>query len=272
MQSIKELISSITDGSRAAHAFVLEGQTGEARSKFLSSLAAGLLCSHPDPAARPCGRCPVCRQVAAGTSPDVIRMTKSISSGRSGRETYKTDDAAAFIERLSMGAYGRHLIGIVDDADLLSETIQNKLLKTLEEPAAGTIILLAVSNRDNLLSTVRSRCAEVRLARFSQDHDGSDGQETDPEIFKALIDMIMREDTPFCDYRAALDRTVKTREDALSFLGEFESICRNHMLGSDAADSLKYASVIEMINTSRMDIRRDMNHTKALKRLFLEIR
>ena len=119
---------------------------------------------------------------------------------------------------------------------------------------------------------MRSRCAEVRLARFSQDHDGSDGQETDPEIFKALIDMIMREDTPFCDYRAALDRTVKTREDALSFLGEFESICRDHMLGSDAADSLKYASVIEMINTSRMDIRRDMNHTKALKRLFLEIR
>ena len=91
MQSIKELISSITDGSRAAHAFVIEGQNGEARSEFLSSLAAGLLCSHPDPAARPCGRCPACRQVAAGTSPDVIRMTKSISSGRSGRETYKTD-------------------------------------------------------------------------------------------------------------------------------------------------------------------------------------
>ena len=269
MQSIKELISSITDGSRAAHAFVIEGQNGEARSEFLSSLAAGLLCSHPDPAARPCGRCPACRQVAAGTSPDVIRMTKSISSGRSGRETYKTEDAAAFIERLSMGAYGRHLIGIIDDADLLSETIQNKLLKTLEEPSSGPIILLAASNRDNLLSTVRSRCAEVRLARSSQDHDG---QETDPENFEELINMIMREDTLFCDYRSMLDKTVKSREDAMSFLGGLESICRDHMLRSDAGDSLKYASVIEMINTSRMDIRRDMNHTKALKRLFLEIR
>ena len=168
-----------------------------------------------------------------------------------------------------MGAYGRHLIGIIDDADLLSETIQNKLLKTLEEPSSGTIILLAASNRDNLLSTVRSRCAEVRLARSSQDHDG---QETDPENFEELINMIMREDTLFCDYRSMLDKTVKSREDAMSFLGGLESICRDHMRRSDAGDSLKYASVIEMINTSRMDIRRDMNHTKALKRLFLEIR
>ena len=271
MQSINELISSITDGSRAAHAFIIECRDAERRREFSDTVAAGLLCSHPDIHSRPCGRCPACRQAAAGTSLDLIRMKKSVSSGRSGRETYKVEDAAAFIERLSMGSYGRHLVGIVDDADILSETIQNKLLKTLEEPAPGTVILLSAGNRDNLLSTVRSRCAEIRAADYAEYQGDAEDEGRSSDMFGDLIRMMLGRDTLFCDFRAAAEKTLKTREDTLAFLGSLESGCRDRMVLGGSGDPLAYAAVIELINTARMDIRREMNHIKALKRLFLEI-
>ena len=272
MQRINELITGISDGSRAAHAFIIEGRAGDTRRVFLDSLASGLLCTHPDQSARPCGICPACRQAAAGTNMDIVRMNKSVSSGKSGRETYKVDDASAFIERLSMGAYGRHLIGIVDDADILSETIQNKLLKTLEEPSPGTVILLVVSNRDNLLDTVRSRCAELRISDYREETDEGGEEPQGERTCEDLVRMILSTDTVFCEYRAAADKMLKTREDALSFLEILERSCREKMLSGGSRTPEEYACMIELINTARMDIRRDMNHTKAVKRLFLEMR
>ena len=108
MQSINELVMNITEGARAAHAFACEGRAGEARRAFINDLAAGLLCTSPEAGARPCGRCPSCLQAAAGTSLDIVRMSRSTGASKTGRETYRVDDAAAFIERLSMGSYGRH--------------------------------------------------------------------------------------------------------------------------------------------------------------------
>ena len=171
-----------------------------------------------------------------------------------------------------MGAYGRHLIGIVDDADILSETIQNKLLKTLEEPSPGTVILLGVSNRDNLLDTVRSRCAELRISDYREETDEGGEEPQGERTCEDLIRMILSGDTVFCEYRAAADKMLKTREDALSFFEILERSCRDKMLSGGSRTPEEYACMIELINTARMDIRRDMNHTKAVKRLFLEMR
>ena len=271
MQSINDLIMNIAAGSRAAHAFVIEGRAGEARSALVGRIAAGLECTSPDAGARPCGTCPACRQAAAGTNMDIIHMSKSLSSGKSGRETYKVDDAAAFIERLSMGAYGRHLVGIIDDADILSETIQNKLLKTLEEPAPGTIILLALSNRDNLLSTVRSRCSDIRVSDYIEDEAAEDEETTARRAALTGLADMAGSGAEFCEFRAALDKAVRSREDALVYLAVLEEGLRDKMIRGGAKTPAEYAEDIELVNMCRMDIRREMNHSRALKRLFLEM-
>ena len=212
MQSINELVMNITEGARAAHAFACEGRAGEARRAFISDLAAGLLCTSPEAGARPCGRCPSCLQAAAGTSMDIVRMSTSTGSSKTGRETYRVEDASAFIERLSMGSYGRYLIGIIDEADILSETIQNKLLKTLEEPAPDTLILLGVSNRDNLLDTVQSRLSFVRTADYSgytasdAEAEGAEEDDADAKLHAAAVSIAAmyadRENTFHEDRRA----------------------------------------------------------------------
>ena len=283
MQTIQQLVMNITEGARAAHAFACEGRAGEARSSFITDLAAGLLCTAPEAAVRPCGRCPSCLQAKAGTSMDIAHMSKSQSSSKTGRETYKVEDASAFIERLSMGSYGRYLIGIIDEADTLSETIQNKLLKTLEEPAPDTLIILGVSNRDNLLSTVQSRLSFVRMAdyegySYSDSEDESEAHDEDAKLaaaIEALVPMYADGKSAFYEIRNSLEKNIKAREDALALLEALEDEFRSRMTAACRveiqADPGSCAYAIEQINTCRMDIRREMNPARALKRLYLSL-
>ena len=284
MQSINELVMNITDGARAAHAFACEGRAGEARRAFINDLAAGLLCTSPEAGARPCGRCPSCLQAAAGTSMDIVRMSTSTGSSKTGRETYRVEDASVFIERLSMGSYGRYLIGIIDEADILSETIQNKLLKTLEEPAPDTLILLGVSNRDNLLDTVQSRLSFVRTADYSgytasdAEAEGAEEDDADAKLHAAAVSiaaMYADRKNAFHEVRSALEKNIKSREDALYLLNIMEDGFRDRMTaaarGERQGSPAACAHAIEEINTARMDIRREMQHTRALKRLYLSI-
>ena len=161
---LNAIIKSIAGGSNSAHAYIVEGRSGSGRDDFIKKLSMGLECRCVDISSRPCGVCDACRQVAAGSSMDIVRMQMS------GKTAYKTEDANAFSSRLDMGAYGRYLIGIIDDADSLSETVQNKLLKTLEEPPPDTCIILVTDHTESLLTTVISRCRILRIKAWNDEY------------------------------------------------------------------------------------------------------
>ena len=190
---------------------------------------------------------------------DVVRMQMS------GKNGYKTEDANAFSGRLDMGAYGRFLIGIIDDADSLSETVQNKLLKTLEEPRPDVILLLGTSNPDHLLSTVRSRCSTIRIG------DGSDEDEIPAgksEELRAAAELLSGKGA-FCEFRDAMDKAVRTRADAIDLIDKAEDIFRERMMSGDMPAAM--AERLELCEKTRADIERDMDRNKALKRLRLEL-
>lgn len=259
MKEISGIIENITLGSSSAHAYIVEGRNGEARREFITSLAMGLECLDADVHTRPCGRCSACRQVAAGSSLDIVRMQMS------GKTSYKTEDANAFAERLDMGAYGRFLIGIIGDADRLSETVQNKLLKTLEEPRERVLLFLGSSNSDHLLDTVRSRCSTIRLSEYEDDGDET-GEGA--EALKKAAEMLTG-GCVFHEFRDALEKSVKTREDALALADMTEDIIRGRMLAGE--DPAGMAMMLELCEKARADIERDMDKNKALKRLCLEL-
>ena len=165
-----------------------------------------------------------------------------------------------------MGAYGRYLIGIIDDADSLSETVQNKLLKTLEEPRPDVILLLGNSNPDHLLSTVRSRCSTIRLQASQEDADGTESEKT--EALKAAASLLGGEGA-FCEFREALEKSVKTRGDALMLIDQAEEGFRERMRSGDMPAAM--ADRLELCEKARADIERDMDRNKALKRLRLEL-
>lgn len=243
----------------SAHAFIVEDANEERRGDFVRKFVKGLNCEDPDIGNRPCGKCPSCIQVEAGTSMDVFHMELS------GKTSYKVEDANPFIERLGMGSYGRHIIGVIDKADLLSETVQNKLLKTLEEPEEGAVIILAADNRDNLLDTVRSRCNVIRVNDFGEQ------DENDREAREAIVKMADEFDRYlFHEMRTAAERNIKTREDALELLDVLEDEYRSRMIeGRDMGEMVRR---IDLIERARMDMSIGMSHGRTLKRLYLEIR
>lgn len=256
---LNSIIKSIAGGSSSAHAYMVEGKPGSGRDEFIRQLSMGLECLDPDISARPCGRCSACRQVAADSSMDIVRMQMS------GKNGYKAEDANAFSSRLDMGAYGRFLVGIIDDADSLSETVQNKLLKTLEEPRPDVIILLGTSNPDHLLSTVRSRCSSIRFYADNAEDETAGEQTKEIETAAALLGG----DGAFCEFRDAMEKAVRTRTDAIALIDRTEEIFRERMMSGDMPAAM--ADRLELCEKARADIERDMDRNKALKRLRLEL-
>ena len=257
-RTVNGIIENITGGASSAHAYIVEGKAGAARDAFIKELAMGLECLDPDVSARPCGRCDACRQVAAGSSMDIVRMQMS------GKTGYKTEDANAFAERLDMGAYGRFLIGVIDDADSLSETVQNKLLKTLEEPRGNVILLLGSSNPDHLLNTVRSRCSTVRVQDTAVDEEENAKADAIREAARMLYG-----GRAFHEFRDALEKSVKTRADALLLTEMAEDISRERMIAGD--DPALMAARLELCEKARADMEQGMDRSRALKRLYLEL-
>lgn len=261
MKKLKDLIKSISDGGSSAHSYIVEGRSGKRRDDFLMRLVSCLECTDADVNNRPCGNCPACKQAAARTSPDIVYMQ------RSGKSGYKVEDAVSFTERLGMRPYGRYLIGVIDEAELLSEILQNKLLKTLEEPLDNVILLLSTSRSDELLSTVRSRCSLIRI----EEYDGYLGTEDErsSEEMKEGVMLMLSEGRTFHKFREFAEKHIKTTEDAVEYIGLLEEDLREKML-SGAAKTDRVTDSIEAAEKTAMDIGRGMDKNKALKKLYLE--
>lgn len=232
---------------RLAHAYILEGDNTELRKKALHKLIKSILCEAPGYGGEPCGVCASCHKVDGRTHEDVAYMEMS------GKTGYKVADANAWIGRLSMSSYGGRNIGVIEDANLLKEDVQNKLLKTLEEPFPGTVIILDTPNRASFLDTVRSRCVLLRLDEI----EGSDEVKELPKIEKVF----------FYKFRKEMDKSIKSQEDALEYLDALEREAHDKMLDGD----ISKVNTIIKIEEVRKDIVRGMGYKQGLKRLYLEL-
>ncbi len=150
-QVVGQLRAAVTSG-RPAHAWMFTGPPGSGRSVAARAFAAALLCPE-----RGCGRCPACRQVAAGSHADLLLVRPDgLSFGvRLTRELVLRAAAAP--------VSGPWRIVLFEDADRATEQAANALLKAIEEPPSRTIWLLCAPSAADLPVTIRSRCAQVAL-------------------------------------------------------------------------------------------------------------
>jgi DNA polymerase III delta' subunit len=148
------------------HAILLVGPRGVGKTTLATDLAAGLLCTDADPAERPCGHCRACRLVASGGHPDVHRLGPE-GAGRQvviGGPSAPVRGVRDLIVELSLTPVeGGARVAIVSAAQRMNEDAQAALLKTLEEPSAGVVIILCADVEDPILPTIRSRSARIRL-------------------------------------------------------------------------------------------------------------
>ena len=153
--------------ARVPHAIVVSGPTRVGKMTLAFDLAAALLCDGAAGDARPCRACRGCRRVASGNHPD-LHVLRPEGAGGQVRIGDPKDPEPGTVRHLIgelalLPAEASVRIGIVESADRMNEDAQNALLRTLEEPPAGTVIVLCADDEDRLLPTIRSRCVRVRL-------------------------------------------------------------------------------------------------------------
>lgn len=150
----------------APHAVLLVGPVGIGKTTLATDLAAGLLCTADDVGSRPCGVCRACRLVASGGHPDVHRIGpegpgRQVVIGGPGARARGVRDLIGELALLPVEGGAR--IAIVEAAHRMNEDAQAALLKTLEEPPSGVMLILCADAEEPLLPTIRSRCARLRL-------------------------------------------------------------------------------------------------------------
>lgn len=146
------------------HALLFVGPEGVGKRTTALALAARLLCASPR-ALDACGDCAACIQVAAGSHPDFHRESFAVDDRGQPRESMVIDQVRAV--QLFLGAQalaGGRKVALIEEAHGLTEDAQNALLKTLEEPPRGSLIVLVCHNPSRLRATVRSRCQRVAFS------------------------------------------------------------------------------------------------------------
>jgi DNA polymerase-3 subunit delta' len=144
------------------HAILLAGPAGLGKRAFADAFADSLLCESPTPDGYGCGTCRACRLVKAGTHPDLTRVGLELRDDGKPRTEITVDQMRVLGEKLGLTAqFGGARVVVIDPADTLNISASNALLKTLEEPTAGAIMLLVADHPARLSATIRSRCQRI---------------------------------------------------------------------------------------------------------------
>jgi DNA polymerase-3 subunit delta' len=147
------------------HALLITGQPGVGKLALAEYLAALLLCEQRSTEQAPCGVCPGCRMVAAGTHPDRLTVTLEVDE-KTGKQaaTIKVDQVRWLAERLSLSSHRTgYKVVVLFPAEAMNSNAANSLLKTLEEPTDKTVLVLVCASPAQLPATIRSRCQQVRI-------------------------------------------------------------------------------------------------------------
>jgi DNA polymerase III subunit delta' len=148
-----------TRKDRVPHALMISGHDGVGKLNLALCFASYLLCGGPKVSDIRCGRCESCRLVDAGTHPDLIR----IEPPEPGK-AITIDRIRDLAETLSLSfQYNQYRIVILRHADRLNRAAANALLKTLEEPGKGTVLLLLTARYWDLPATITSRCQRLDI-------------------------------------------------------------------------------------------------------------
>lgn len=157
----RQRLETAIAGGRLPHGLLLHGPDGVGKELFAAVLAAGLFCTGRATGLTPCGRCAECALSRAGSHPDLHWLRRP-----EDRKTIGVDAVRESCEQLGMTSMrGGHRVAIISPAHLMTHSAMNALLKTLEEPAPRTLLVLLTARPSGLLATLRSRCQRVELPR-----------------------------------------------------------------------------------------------------------
>ena len=155
----RTLKNSIQRG-QLAHAYLFCGPRGVGKTSAARIFAKTINCSNPGPDLEPCGECESCRSFAEGRSYSIHELDAASNNS--------VDDIRALTDKVRIPPQvGRYSVYIIDEVHMLSQAAFNAFLKTLEEPPAHAIFILATTEKHKILPTILSRCQTYDFNRIS---------------------------------------------------------------------------------------------------------
>ena len=156
------LKNSILRG-QLAHAYLFCGPRGVGKTTTARIFAKMINCSNPSEEMEPCGTCESCLSFAEGRSYCIHELDAASNNG--------VDDIKALMDQVRIPPQvGRYSVYIIDEVHMLSQAAFNAFLKTLEEPPAHAIFILATTEKHKILPTILSRCQTYDFNRITVDN------------------------------------------------------------------------------------------------------
>ncbi len=219
---VRTLKNSIVRG-KLAHAYLFCGPRGVGKTSAARIFAKTINCEHPTADMEPCGQCESCVSFREGRSYCIHELDAASNNG--------VDDIKALMEQVQIPPQiGRYSVFIIDEVHMLSQSAFNAFLKTLEEPPAHAIFILATTEKHKILPTILSRCQTYDFNRISI-----------PDIVRNLRAIATKENINVDDesLHIVARKADGAMRDALTIFDQTVAFC-----GSD----IKYEDVIRNLN------------------------
>jgi len=224
-EHVTDTLANAIKHNRVAHAYIFSGARGVGKTTAARILAKALNCVK-GPTPQPCGECDSCKEIAAGTSLDVIEIDAASNRGidqiRELREMVRYAPAAS-----------RSKVVILDEAHMLTSEASNALLKTLEEPPERVTFVMATTEPENLEDTIRSRSQHFHFRALTFD-----------EITDRLRYIAEKENLKIDDGAVSvIGRMAEgSMRDALSLLEQARAYCGDEIKDQEVRDLLGVVS------------------------------
>ena len=172
---------------RVGHAYLLSGPRGTGKTSTARILAKALNCEALGDDGEPCDECERCRSVTAGTSMDLIELDAASNNS--------VNHIRDMTEKAALVSAGRRKVYLLDEVHMLSAAASNALLKTLEEPPAHVVFILATTDPNKVLPTIRSRTQQFGLALVGADemasHVRAIAASADAAVDEQIVDYVV---------------------------------------------------------------------------------
>ena len=156
---VQTLMNAVST-KRVAHAYLFSGTRGVGKTTVARIFAKALNCAQ-GPTSHPCDTCENCREIALGSSVDVIEID--------GASNTSVDDVREIRENVKFAPFhGQFRVYIIDEVHMLSNSAFNALLKTLEEPPAHAVFIFATTEIHKIPVTILSRCQHYNFRRIAR--------------------------------------------------------------------------------------------------------
>lgn len=154
-QTLKNAIKE----NKIAHAYLFCGPRGTGKTSIAKIFAKAINCEHPEKDV-PCNQCDNCIAITNGEHPDILEIDAASNNG--------VDEVRDLIEKVKYAPIkGRYKVYIIDEVHMMSPGAFNALLKTLEEPPAHVVFILATTEPQKVLPTIISRCQRFDFTKLS---------------------------------------------------------------------------------------------------------